>query len=239
MVTASWPPSTPPSLVGDSELEAVLDTLRAPSPVKGVPGDGGEITVAEQGLSPLQDDYVSIGAVLDNSSKTLAATAKVEFTVRDARGDDVGDRESFYGSHSVYLPPGGTASLGAGGPLTETGSELNISIKDVEWWPPKQGLGKLTITDLEAAQGFHAETTIELNVDSTVEPAVAAPRAEVLYRDANGKLIGGDYITIDRYGDLVPYGESTRGGELRYGAPKDAATGRTSGYISLATSPPW
>lgn len=239
VVIASWPPIDPPSLVSESELIAMKETLQASGPMDSVPGEGGEIVVAEQGLSLLSDDYVSIGAVLDNTSDKLAATAQVEFAVRDSEGNDVGDYESFYGSDHVYIPPGGTAVLGRGGLPTSPGTELKISIKDTEWWPPKQGLGEVNVTDLETPEGYRAEAPVKFNVDSGVEPSIPAPQAALLYRNEDGDLIGGDLITLDGYSNMIPYGTSARSGELNSGAPKDTDNKLTTGHISLSGLPPW
>jgi len=184
--------------------------------------DGGTLRVADstfQITTPadtlVTKNRVKYTVVLENTSKIQAATG-VSLMVRllDASGRSVIESAIADGLpmtlHQVYPGQrfGAVDVWSSGNPelLGVTVIKMEVEIKPSKWVPPDQVFGPVTLSDVKAEPGAGGAATVSFVTDSSDPGLAVSPTVSIIYRDATGRLLGGDRIA---HPDDIPQGRST------------------------------
>jgi hypothetical protein len=187
------------------------------------------IEVVETGFSsfplPYSAGLVRTVAVVvrnPNPSTWTARGIDLKITLRDAAGQAIPFDDN---ARVEVIPPGATRAYaytkeGAGAMAYAVPARVDVEIAPVRYWlrvedvaPGDITLGQATGSSLKP-RGFTSAASLQVTCDATstlpVKPKLFS--LVVLYRDADGKLIGGvrNYATIDRTDFSVAPNASTR-----------------------------
>ncbi|WP_336156969.1 hypothetical protein [Amycolatopsis sp. VC5-11] len=178
-----------------------------PVSAKSAPG-GGAVEVAEKGAS--SSGLASMGAVLRNTSDRIAYRTKVTFKVIvSVNGLPPGPIQGAPMTMEVpVLLPGQRAGIGR--PLINVGGTDKVISADVDvqttTWLPNGALGGFApATDIyestSRAKASLPADAVRYTEKSTNCRALASRRTAVVFRDANGAIVGGDLVPPDGKGN--------------------------------------
>jgi hypothetical protein len=227
LVAASCSGAGDPNTAGTSTSSPRVETTMTTMPGGGYeePPDGGEVRVAEQGFtageSPTVNaagrhyEIVSWGAILENTGDY---TAQIRPTVAyfDASGHDLGERD--YVEGQLFVPAGESIAIAENDyPQTaDSGAErrvarIEVTVDVLGWWPAEPPEGHV---DPEAYRTTRQQASMTTAQDATfarndsgnpvISYSVAGEAIErawaVIFRDAEGNIVGGLYPFSDRDG---------------------------------------
>lgn len=179
-----------------------------PESAKTAPGGGG-IEVVEKGLSA--SGLVSMGAVVRNTSDRIAYRTRVALKVTAVvNGLPPGPIQgSFLTMEIPVMLPGQRA--GVGRPLINVGGATKVTAADVDvqttTWLPAGALGGFTaVTDTyESSSRVNLSPpadAVKYTEKSANCRALSSRRTAVVFRDANGNIVGGDLVPPDGKGNV-------------------------------------
>jgi hypothetical protein len=205
------------------------------------PAGGGEVRVADSGLSNTEDSageaMVSYAVVVENTSEQVAYLTEISIRLVDDSGEPVKDLvngEQDDVSRAVYvLLPGATAALGATTYVEHAGvADLEIGVGDSQWWPadgPKQ-FAEITVDEVTAEPDGSDGATVGYTAESGYEQQPDACAVQAVFRDSAGKVVGGSNA-----GDVASPQCPPRGspGEISvgYGLPSGIDLSKTEVYV--------
>jgi hypothetical protein len=178
-----------------------------PVSAKTAPGGGG-IDVEETGVS--SSGLVSMGAVVRNTSDHIAYRTRVMLKVSVAfTGLPPGPMQgSLLTMEIPVMLPG--QRVGIGRPLVNVNATTKVISADVEaqttTWLPNGALGGFSPTadtyeSISRVKSSLPADAVQYTENSTNCRALADRRTAVVFRDANGKIVGGDLVPPDGKGN--------------------------------------
>jgi hypothetical protein len=178
-----------------------------PMPAKAAPGGGG-IEVAEKGVS--SSGLASMGAALRNTSDQVAYRTRVTLkVVVSVDGLPPGPIQG--PSMTMEIPvmlPG--QRVGIGRPLINVSATNKVTSADVDLqtttWSPNGAFGGFApITDTyDSTSRVHSSPpadSVQYTENSANCRALSSRRTAVVFRDATGKIVGGDLVPPDGKGN--------------------------------------
>jgi hypothetical protein len=208
VLTRMMRPSTP----AESCLRPSAPSTANPAPAVQAPGGGG-VEVVEQGftqmvspLPALSGEWVGIGAVLANTSDHVAYRTRLVLRVLDERGNSVLP-EPYSPFANVEIPlimPGQHIDVGSRLPVGEDAAgrsvrvaRIEVNLGDTHWLPGagNQGLAQVV------THHQHTERSPRSPTNSSTYYSVESPYCgklfprglSIVFRDATGKVVGGDF----------------------------------------------
>jgi hypothetical protein len=178
-----------------------------PASAKTAPGGGG-IEVAEKGIS--SSGLVSMGAVVRNTSDHVAYRTRVALKVSVSfNGLPSGPIQgSLLTMEIPVMLPG--QRVGVGRPLVNVSGATKVTSADVDLqtttWLPTGALGSFAAT----TDTYESTSRVKLSPpadavryteSSTNCRALSSRRTAVVFRDATGKIVGGDLVPPDGKGN--------------------------------------
>jgi hypothetical protein len=141
------------------------------------------------------DTYGSYGFLVENTADHVIANAEISVTVKDTAGGIVTTDTIYLGA----IQAGDT--LGYGKVLTDGNLANGIGSIDIQIGESAFGAsdvpdGKLTVANVTTT-GDDTTTTTTFSVASTYDQEITNPSPYVIFRDASGKIIGGDFGLMD------------------------------------------
>lgn len=212
--------------------------------------DGGEMKVVERGFSTGRDKAagptLQYGVIIENTSRRYAALrVEVFVVVVDAAGTRLSNVSGLTGRREVGpVLPGQRTGTGAAAPLGRaTARNVDITI-GVTWWVPPGhpitevgGRGSMPLAAVDASDvrirrdGPEKEPVVTFMVMSRYQQEIVEPAAYVVFRDSNGRIVGGG--TAQQGGDdAYPPGSSVGHIVARHGTPVGTDVSRTEVYVS-------
>lgn len=183
----------------------------------GPAANASDIRVAEQGFTQSADGRVSSGAILWNTGKDIAYRTRVSFQPFDSSQQPLGAPTVV---EVPVLLPGERIGVGQDTLLTAGTHAASVRVvPNTMYRLPAGALGSyrpVTATELRTSHPdpqFAGYVDIHYTDTSTNCGPLADDEAAVVYRDANGKIVGG---AVDVPGSLIVYRDQrgvTLGGE--------------------------
>lgn len=176
----------------------------APFPAQSPP-DGGEVRVVDKGFSAGERDgkpTVSYGVVVENTSEWVAYLAAVSVRMVDAEGETVDDTVSGTGGPVVRdvraIMPGTQAVLGNATFVDRAGiTDLEVAVEGAQWWPPKNEVrefAELTASNVVFTwEEGREKAVIDYTVHSGYSTELEMVWAEAVFKNAEGKIVGGTH----------------------------------------------
>jgi hypothetical protein len=197
---------------------------------KTAPGGGG-IEVAEKGVS--SSGLVSMGAVLRNTSDHIAYRTRVTLkVVVSVDGLPPGPIQGPLMTMEIpVMLPG--QRVGVGRPLINVSATNKVTSADVDLqtttWLPSGALGGIapTTDTYDSTSRVHSSPpadAVRYTENSTNCRALSSRRTAVVFRDANGKIVGGDLVPPDGKGNPA-------GGTQQHPASPSCSPGKRSTWI--------
>lgn len=201
-----------------SPLPTTPDAVKYQVPHK-TPGDDGEVRVVEKGYSPIKDsggdDLVSYGAIVENTSRKMAAAFVLRLRIVDADGKNLVGRISDYAldSEPAFVMPG--QRIGVSDCVYVKGpgvASVTMTVGEVAWYavdPKRYYSAQLTGTVLKTGwqkgrgqvphwseDGIKAvpagdSLVVEFEVESAYTKLLNRPNAAMIFRNAKGAVVGG------------------------------------------------
>lgn len=200
--------------------------------------DGGALRVTEQGLSRIKDGsgkaMVSFGVIVKNTSRNWVANGtKLTITLTDAAGAPVEDQVEHgrYGAYATF--PQRRTGLGAqvyvGAP---DATRIQVRVGPSTWVPQTNPLlAEITATDAQTRHGT-GTTMFGFALASAYHRTVDGRYVDIIFRDQDGRLIGGAGLDLTRTCGPVPPGRSTCSTGTIYPLPTGTVDSRTAVYVS-------
>jgi hypothetical protein len=206
--------------------------------------DGGTVRVVEQGFtartSPTGRPLVSYGFVLENTSKTQAARdTVVVVSLADAQGRSITDYIiSPKRAIGAILGPGQRTGAGWNSRVDNPGT-TKISLRVTRTtWTPAGARQRVNGHDLApaalTADAVRASTgLVSFTVHSAYPTTLSTVWADVVYRNATGRIVGGTNTRLNGHWLTSSYPPGTSPGRLAdpIGPPPGAALERTAVYL--------
>jgi hypothetical protein len=220
-------------------------TPAAPDPtVFTAPPDGGEIRVVESGMSVWSDEssgLVSYGAIIENTSGTVAHRIPVSLWLLDAEGDRIpGSTGHDWGGLVVaQLLPGQRLGIGDTNVLSEDeqAADLEVVIEEPDEW---QTLDETVfyhhpviasdVTTERTERGATLSATVDATYTfETLVPGSAGIRGNFvpIFRNSEGRIVGADEC-CERF---IPPGSFREALDFAVPPPPEADDARTELYV--------
>jgi hypothetical protein len=180
------------------------------SPSTAAPGGGG-VRVVDQGFTQAEEGSVSLGAVMENASSSVAYRTRITFRLFDATHTPMSEAGTVPSRLVVEIPvilPGQRIGAGNG---ARPGRSQKVASFEVELgtttWLPREALGK-DFSPVIAAYlrtdrpdpRFPTSVDMHYKETSTNCRSLVDRQAAAVFRDAQGKIVGG---TLDSPGGLI------------------------------------
>ncbi|WP_051367213.1 hypothetical protein [Hamadaea tsunoensis] len=208
---------------------------------------GGVITVLEKGFSRQRRtadsgaEGVSMGAVVRNTGSRVAYRTRITFQVFDAAHHDVARPRSLQLVQEIpVLMPGERIGVGAFAYVAGTGQAVSIDVlpSGTRWIDPAVLGAYRPVTAAYAGTSSNAPPTVSMTVDSANCRALDSRGGAVVYRAANGTIVGGDEAPLRSAGDQVCRpGTATAFLDATADAPEQRAAARTEAYAYCDLEP--
>lgn len=193
-----------------AEVDRIGDQLDADTPweARDRAADGGKLTVRERGLARLPESELpgrtgyTVAVVLENTSRTDAVVPELAFEVHDEDGRVIDAIPN--GMEEQVIPPG--ARLGVTDMLhldEPVAAEVSVSTGDSQWYGAREDIGEVTAAEVRVDG-----STLRVDIASSYDTALLAPVFQALFRDRDGKLLGGTELSTTVPGSPVPPGAS-------------------------------
>ncbi|WP_031466800.1 hypothetical protein [Sciscionella sediminilitoris] len=177
-----------------------------PASAKTAPSGGG-VEVVDSGFSQVPE--ITMGAVLRNTSDRIAYRTKVAFrpviSINGAAPKPLGN--SLMTTEIPVLQPGEQIGIGRvfGSNTTWHLTKVDIDLQNTTWLA-KGALGRFaqakdTVTDFTRAGASPPNDVVHYTEKSASCRPLANRHSAVVYRDASGKIIGGDFAAPDGKGN--------------------------------------
>lgn len=162
-------------------------------------------------------DQVAYAAIVENTSDQVIANARVRLRFLTATGDVVTDNPArdtrtigrFLPGQRIAL--GGTTRREGAANITRVEAEAIEMIRPGRWWPEAEDAahgdrrdGELTARDIHVGYGDTGEPVVTFTIESTHEQEVRPLGATVVFRNAAGDIVGGEWSSLD--GSVLPRG---------------------------------
>ena len=206
--------------------ETVTDTTESQSGSQGAIED---IEVTDSGVTNFPDEFdgtnrASYAYVLANNGDEPVANMEVTVTLVDTEGTVLSsDTDSIY-----LLQPGQSIGLG------DTTYDEIAEVDSVEVQPAipsyaseAEQLGEVTVEGINTTADSSGYLTTTFTATSSYEVQLDSPWAYVVYRNADGAIVGGTYSVID----IVQPGGSTSGEVATYTAIPNVDPAQTEVYV--------
>ncbi|MGH3663913.1 MAG: hypothetical protein ACRDTQ_18910 [Micromonosporaceae bacterium] len=225
---------------------------------EGSPGDNGKVRLVEKGYSPIRDsgddNLVSYGAVLENTSQKRAAVVTVSLEILDAQGKSLVGKISEYAltrESALILPGKRTGISDCVYILSPDVASVEFTVTEVRWlnvdpqhrysaelsakllktgW--QKGRGHTLHWDEEGISAVPDSDSLILKyeVDSGYTTLLTNPDMSAIFRDAKGAIVGGTIRSnVDVYSEFPP-GASRHVLRVKYGPPEGIDLKRTELY---------
>ncbi|MEC3982450.1 hypothetical protein [Amycolatopsis sp. H20-H5] len=174
------------------------------------PGGGG-VRVIEQGFTGAEDHSVSLGAIVENSSTSVAYRTRVTFRTFDAEHNLLPPTEGSVDRRLVEIPvilPGQRTGVGLSTLMTRSTEIASFEVEmGTTTWVSRPALGQ----DYEPTTGaylrvlrFNPKTPFNVDIHyKETSPScrsLGSRRTATVFRDAGGKIVGG---SLDSPGGLI------------------------------------
>jgi hypothetical protein len=185
--------------------------------------DGAEVAVVETGFSNVTDDsgrLVSYAIVLANRSKDVAFGTVLQIELLDADGepikDLVADREQVALAANLVLP-GKRQAISNRTYVDRPVQRLEITVDEPHWRPADGRFTALTVSEVRPVPD-DGKLEIGFRVQSRYRDEVSPAEAYAIFRDRDGKLLGGtSYGDADQHS--YPPGSTDTEIEVSAGLP--------------------
>jgi hypothetical protein len=164
--------------------------------------DGGVVRVAESGFTASEKfgGSLTLGVVVENTSRAQAVSMAVEISVLDSAGIPVQYefRTTEYEEVELLLPGERVAvsrfrhRLGAD--VAARMASLKVKIFPSIWWPLPR-TRRVTLSDAHQEADNAGIPFVVYTVNSEYPEAIEHPRVHAICRDQTGKIIGGVELT--------------------------------------------
>lgn len=208
------------------------------------PRDGGELRVAEQGFSSLDDrrgdpePMVSYGVVVENTSDQVAAGVEVTVGLVDPAGQPITDIVEGEATRTFTIPvlfPHQRFGVGTTSYVERPGvAGLEVGFESgTEWWPADHELiefPEVTTSDVTTAHEADDTYTVSFTIDSPYPFAWMRTTNQVyaVLRNGAGEIVGGAHDFLS--GGVVAAGTSA--GRIHSGYPvPEVDDARTEVYV--------
>jgi hypothetical protein len=190
-------------------------------------GSAADIEVVETGFTNFEAQYddenhVSYGYILENTGDEPVSNIEVTVTLKDGDGTVVSsDTDTIY-----LIQPGGKVGLGDE-PYEEIAevAEMEVQASIPSYASPAEELGEITAGDVSTTEDSSWKTTF--TASSTYEVQLDGPYAYVIYRNADGDIVGGSYGFMN----VVEAGGSTSGEVTSYEPIPGVDPAQTEVYV--------
>lgn len=173
------------------------------------PDPRDEIALVDYGFSTYHgefDDGASLtwAVVLENPNASwLATRVNLNVSFLDDAGSIVTTASD---TVALILPGEQSATVGSdsyfSNPDLGTITSMEVQLGSADWEEPDGPVGEFTITDIATRTGEFGQVTTTARVNSTFADEITNPKAVVVYYDADGAVLGGDFTFVD----FVPAG---------------------------------
>ncbi|HKH03680.1 MAG TPA: FxLYD domain-containing protein [Acidimicrobiales bacterium] len=206
--------------------ETVTDTTESQSGSQGAIED---IEVTDSGVTNFPDEFdgtnrASYAYVLTNNGDEPVANMEVTVTLVDTEGTVLSsDTDSIY-----LLQPG--QSLGLGDTTYDEIAEVDsIEVQPAipSYASEAEQLGEVTVEGINTTADSSGYLTTTFTATSSYEVQLDSPWGYVVYRNADGGIVGGTYSVID----IVQPGGSTSGEVATYTAIPNVDPAQTEVYV--------
>lgn len=223
------------------------------------PSTGG-IELKEEGVTVRNDpdlDYLSFGALVENTSDLVASDVTLSFSPLDSSGE-FGFISSRFEEKPMsvtipYLYPGqefgvGQWMDGLADPDTIDELEMKLDSKVSQWWNPGERFRKFAAIDAKSQGAVSIDESRKIGPFTMVSDFCedVPVKASMLYRDTGGHIVGGrnernmDAPSVDTLKNLKPgstddvyvWDHWPQQLEERYGVKIDIAASRAFPYFS-------
>jgi len=193
------------------ETSTPRPTVRPPSTPRPTPTPEprDEITLIDYGFSTYQGEFddganLSWAVVLENPNANWLAT---RVTLNVSFLDDAGSIVTTANETVALILPGKqAAAVGSdsyfSNPDLGTIATMEVQLGSADWERPEVPVGEFTITDIATRLGEFGQVTTTARISSTFADEITNPQAVVVYYDAEGNILGGDFTFVD----FVPAG---------------------------------
>lgn len=208
----------------------------------GPTSDASDIRIAEQGFTQTPDYRVSIGAILWNTGKDIAYRTRVSFQPFGA------DQQPLAAPTVVDVPvllPGARVGIGQDPQLTLGTHATSVRVvPNTAYRLPAGALGgyqPVTATGLRTSHPdpqFAGYVDIHYTDTSANCGPLADDEAAVVYRDANGRIVGG---AVDIPGSVIVYRDQhgvTVGGETHLPVSQPCQPGTRDMWVTPDSDQP-
>jgi hypothetical protein len=145
------------------------------------------LKVVDFGFSESDQLAVYFGVVVENPNQTWAAFGTgVDITFLDESGDEVTSLRGLFGR----LAPGETSAIGDFSPSATGADSMEVELVEPEWVPMEAEPEVLTVSDVATRTSGNTMTTSGTITNSS-QQAFDFIRIQLIYRDDDGKIIGG------------------------------------------------
>ncbi len=213
------------------------DTPKGPDPTPSSESpsatpDDDAIKVRDSGVSEVQGESISYGALLENTSDTVAFMSVASVSVLDDEGAVIesGEENELYQQGVTAIFPGQTVGFGATVPSEQSKEADSITVEvDVdEWWAlddAQDEFPQVSTSHVSVAQEDD-EAVVSYAVSVTEDLPVSY--AAAVFRDAEGAIVGGAAAMQPQ---ALSQGDSQQQLVCRHGLPDDAQLDETEVYI--------
>lgn len=198
--------------------------------------DATDLRVTEQGFTQSADDRVSIGAMLWNTGKDIAYRTRVSFQPLDSGQRPLGSPTAI---EVPVLLPGQRVGIGQDVQLTAGTRASSVQVvPNTTYRLPAGALGSYQPVTARKLRTGHPDAQFPGYVDihytdtSTNCGPLAEGAAVAVYRDANGRIVGG---AVNDPGSLIVYRDqhgNTVGGETHLPVSEPCQPGTRDMWIT-------
>ncbi|HIV59310.1 MAG TPA: hypothetical protein H9902_15295 [Candidatus Stackebrandtia faecavium] len=194
--------------------------------------DDTAIEVVDSGVSDVAGEAVSYGALVENTSDTVAFMSVASVSVLDSDGEIIesGEENELYQQGLTAIFPGKPVGFGATVPSKRAAEadSITVEIGVDEWWSLEDAQAEfpeVTTSHVSVAED-DGETLVSYAV--SVTEGLPVSYASAVFRDSDGAIVGGEAATQPQA--LAP-GDSQQQLVCRHGLPEAADSSETEVYI--------
>jgi hypothetical protein len=203
--------------------------------------DGGGVRVVEKGFNQGERGSVSLGAMLENTSRVAAYRTRVTFQLFDGARARLPETSLLAVEIPVILPG---QRVGAGAGITQA----NVVSFEVDTgtttWVPREALGDFAPVTATYLQTIRFNPKTPLNIDIRYREtsqncrSLRDQQTATIFRDANGAIVGGSH---DHPGSLYMFRDENGrdlGGEWQLPESSSCSTGARDIWVIPLTPTP-
>lgn len=215
--TVAPPDSGPPD-------DGTTDDTQAP------PSGDDTIRTADRGFAVSLDqlwetEYISYGAILENTTDQVATGVNVSIGFLDSSGTVIATDTQVIN----VLMPGQTFGVGNAGIEINGGEpvEMQVDVGEPSSWESPDSYGEISVSGINTTVDDYGAPTTTFTAESTYDEQIQGPYAFAIYRNSSGDIVGGDWDIMN----FIQADGSSTGEVTGLNTVDDIDAGQTEVYI--------